>query len=596
MAKFTAEDALRPRVNPQLKPRAVRRFAALGVFCAVIAVALWVFAGQLGGGRYLLAVVGIAVAALAAGTCLATAIVIQFATTVGRLLFRLALPIFLLGIAGLIVIAWAPALLYGVVDDIAVTVHQQSGHLTKNADSGSVALAPALSVADIQAYLESQHGARTSPRFVDVDSRTGIGAGTAGVRSRVPTYLWAIAAHVLWPLQFHITRDVLAMVGAVGFVSLVAMFGIWWERKVAGRIQSRLGPMRVGGWHGWAQSMADGLKLIQKEDLCTAGADPLLFRMAPYVAFIPALSLFIALPFSAAWVCRDLDVGLIFIFAMMGLGVIGVLLGGWGSNNKWSMFGAMREACQMISYEIPLGFSVLVPIMIAGTLRLTAFGELQSGGFQTWLAFSNPFAFAAAVVFFVATLASCKRAPFDLPEAESELVAGYMTEYSGFRWSLFMFGEYAEMYAVGALAVIMFFGAWHSPLPAAWGAAWATGPLWQRALHGILFSGPLWFIFKGFFFFYVQLWLRWTLPRIRLDQVMYACVQVMLPIGMLILLGNTVWIMLVPSGSLVAIVANAVCTAIGAILVIAIIAISAYGYANRRRLVGTLVIDHLPGS
>ena len=556
MAKFTAEDALRPRVNPQLKPRAVRRFVAVGVVFAILTGVLWVLAGRLASPLYYLAIVGVVVALLGALTCVATAVVIQFSAIIGRLLFRLAFPIFVGGLIALVVIAWIPALLYEQIDSIA------PGH------TGTLMLV------DFNKHYEFEV-------FSGIPGAGRLAQGTA---------------YAVWPLQFRVTRDVLAMVGAVGFVSLVAMFGIWWERKVAGRIQSRLGPMRVGGWHGWAQSMADGLKLIQKEDIFIAGADRLLFRMAPYVAFIPALSLFIALPFSAAWVCRDLDVGLIFIFAMMGLGVLGVLLGGWGSNNKWSMLGAMREACQMISYEIPLGFSVLVPIMIAGTLRLTAFGELQSGGFQTWLAFSNPFVFAAAVVFFIATLASCKRAPFDLPEAESELVAGYMTEYSGFRWSLFMFGEYAEMYAVGALAVILFFGAWHSPLPAAWGAAWATGPLWQRALHGLVFSGPLWFIFKGFFFFYVQIWLRWTLPRVRLDQVMYACVQVMLPLAMLILLGNTVWMMLVPTGSVVAIAANLVCTAIGAILIIAIIAISAYGYVHRRRLVGTLVIDHMPGS
>ncbi len=406
----------------------------------------------------------------------------------------------------------------------------------------------------------------------------------------------AWAPDLLWPRKSILFRDVLAVVGVVGFVSLFAMFAIWWERKVAGRIQSRLGPMRVGGWHGWAQSLADGLKLFQKEDVFLEGADRPLYRLAPYLAFGPALALFLALPFSAAWICRDLDVGLIFILAMLGLGVLGVLTAGWASNNKWSMFGAMREACQMISYEIPLGFALLVPIMVAGTLRLTAIGELQAGGLQTWLAFSNPFAFAAAVVFFTATLASCKRAPFDLPEAESELVAGYHTEYSGFRWALFFFAEYAEMFAVAALAVILFFGAWHSPLPAAWGAAWASGSIWQRALHGVLFAGPLWFIVKGVFLVYVQVWLRWTLPRIRLDQVMYACVQVLLPLTMILLLGNTFWGLLVPDGGLVAVAVRWLLTIVGIAAAAGFVMTMVYGFANRRRLVGSLVIDHLPGS
>jgi NADH-quinone oxidoreductase subunit H len=354
--------------------------------------------------------------------------------------------------------------------------------------------------------------------------------------------------------------------------------------------------MRVGGWHGWAQSVADGLKLIQKEDIYLEGADRPLHKMAPYVSFMPALVLFLALPFSAAWIARDLDVGLIFILAMIGVGVLGVLLAGWASNNKWSMFGAMREACLTISYEIPLGFALLVPILTVGTLRLKDIGEIQAGGFHTWLAFANPFTLAAAVIFFVATLASCKRAPFDLPEAESELVAGYMTEYSGFRWALFMFAEYAEMFAVSALAAVLFFGAWNSPLRAQWGESWADGALWQRALHGVLFGGPLWLVVKGFFLVYVQIWLRWTLPRIRIDQVMHACVHVMLPTAMLVLLGGALWQLLVPARSWLAIAGNVVCTAVAAAALAGFVGIAAYGYVYRRRLVGTQAVEHLPGA
>ncbi len=552
MRKFTADDALRPRFSAADKARAVRGFVRAGLVLLAAAVGLGLVARATQGAGYAAAVGGLVLAGLTGACCLLAALVIRFAARVGRVLLTLALPIFLAGVVGLVILAWIPALLYERVDGI------------KAAHAGGV-----VRVAQFEAALA--------------------GGAAAG---RGMAYL---AALVLWPLQFQLTRDVLAVVGVVGFVSLVAMFGIWWERKVAGRIQSRLGPMRVGGWHGWAQSLADGLKLLQKEDIFIAGADRVLFRLAPYVAFIPAVCLFIALPFSAAWVARDLEVGLIFIFAMLGVGVLGVLLAGWASNNKWSMLGAMREACQMISYEIPLGFSLLVPIMTVGTLRLTAIGEAQSGGFHTWLAFANPFTFTAAVVFFVATLASCKRAPFDLPEAESELVAGYLTEYSGFRWALFFFAEYAEMFAVAALAAVLFFGAWHSPLPAHWGAAWADGPLWQRAVHGLLYSGPLWFVLKGFFFFFVQLWLRWTLPRIRLDQVMYACVQVLLPLTMLALLGNTFWLWLVRPGSWPAVAVNLALTALGGLAVLGIFSIVLYGYLNRRRLVGPMAVDPLPG-
>ena len=564
MGSFTAQDSLRPRWDPRLKPRAVFRFGVAGVAFLAVAVVLWFGAGSLIRAGYALPLLGVVLAAIAGVTCIGAALAIQFVGVVGRLLFRLAFPIFLIGVAAIVLIAWAPALLYDLVDDVRTL----SEHVSDTAH--------ARTVADFEQYLGQWIGSPAN------------GGAVAGLRTA--------AAYALWPLQFRLTRDVLAMVGVIGFISIVAMFGIWWERKVAGRMQSRLGPMRVGGWHGWSQSMADGIKLIQKEDLAPDAADHVLFRLAPYVVFVPAVSLFLVLPFSAAWVCRDLDVGLIFIFAMIGIGVLGVLMAGWASNNKWSMFGAMREACQMISYEIPLGFSLLVPVMTAGTLRLTTIGQMQAGGFHTWLAFSNPFAFAAALIFFTATLASCKRAPFDLPEAESELVAGYHTEYSGYRWSMFFFAEYAEMFAVGALAVILFFGAWNSPLPAAWGAAWADGPLWQRALHGIVFSGPLWFVFKGFFMLYVQIWLRWTLPRIRIDQVMHACVQAILPLAMVALLGNALWELLVPGGSWPAVLANVVLTAVGVAFVLGFITIMVYGFANRRRLVGTLVIDHLPGA
>ena len=208
--------------------------------------------------------------------------------------------------------------------------------------------------------------------------------------------------YALWPVQFRFVRDVIILVAIFIFFCLEPSYMIWWERKVAGRIQSRLGLMRVGCWHGWAQSPADGVKVTLKEDLIPDGADKPLFRLAPYFNIIPSLMAFAALPFGLAYVFRELDVALLFILAMLGVEVMGVVMAGWGSNNKWSLYGGMREACQMISYEIPMGMALLVPVLCVGSLSLTEIGEAQSGGWFTWLAFSNPFAFGAFVAYFIA--------------------------------------------------------------------------------------------------------------------------------------------------------------------------------------------------
>lgn len=418
-----------------------------------------------------------------------------------------------------------------------------------------------------------------------------------------------LAAYALWPLQIPLVRDLLAVGGVIGFISVIPLFGIWWERKVAGRIQSRLGPMRVGGWHGWAQSIADGIKLIFKEDLVPEDGDKILFKLAPYLAFVPAVCAFIALPFATAYVFRELDVALIFILAMLGIEVIGVILAGWASNNKWSVYGAMREACQMVSYEIPMGMALLIPVMVAGSLNLshivdgytnadgTVGFEGQVGGFASWLAFRNPWCFLAFFCYYTASLASCKRAPFDLPESESELVAGFHTEYSGFRWSLFFFAEYAAMFAVSGVAVILFLGGWRGPLPMSMAP---TGDgLMPTLIRGLFFDGPILFIIKGWLLFYVQLWIRWTLPRIRIDQVLYACIQVLLPLTMVVLLGNTLWLLAVDASPAVKAIDAAlhwVLVVIGAVTVVACVCIALYGYVNRRRLPGPLVIEHLPGA
>ncbi len=415
-----------------------------------------------------------------------------------------------------------------------------------------------------------------------------------------------LLAYALWPLQFALVRDLVAVGGIIGFISLIPLFGIWWERKVAGRIQSRMGPMRVGGWHGWLQSPADGLKLIFKEDYIPPEGDPFLFKLAPYLTFVPPICAFIALPFAAAWVFRDLDVALIFILAMLGIEVVGVILAGWASNNKWSVYGAMREACQMVSYEIPMGMALLIPVMTVGSLQLTAIADAQGGWFTNWLVFANPWCFIAFFIYYTAALASCKRAPFDLPESESELVAGFLTEYSGFRWSLFFFGEYAAMYLVSGVAAILFLGGWKTGLPPELAgtmisALGAENNAIGTFLRGLLAEGPIIFVLKATALFFVQIWIRWTLPRIRIDQVLYACIQVLLPLTMIVLLANTLWILGIEHLKWTWLIwlneaLHWVLVLIGLATLAACIAIALYGFRNNRRLVGRLAVDPLPGS
>ena len=249
--------------------------------------------------------------------------------------------------------------------------------------------------------------------------------------------------------------------------------------------------------------------------------------------------------------------------------------------------------------EFMMGMALLVPVVSIGSLSLREIGEAQSQGWFSWLAFSNPFTFVAFVCFFIASLARCKRAPFDLPEAESELVAGFHTEYSGLRWSFFFFAEYAAMFVVSGLAVILFLGAWNSPLPVAWGDAWGDGWFWD-GVRGVLFSGPIWFVAKCVFFLYVQIWLRWTLPRVRLDQVLYGCIQVILPLTMLLLLGETLWVWASTSDSsgwaTLTLITKGICGLVGLIFTLGFPVIAIYGFSQRRKLVGNLVQDVMPGS
>ncbi|MEE9211083.1 MAG: complex I subunit 1 family protein [Phycisphaeraceae bacterium] len=355
-------------------------------------------------------------------------------------------------------------------------------------------------------------------------------------------------------------------------ISLIAMFSIWWERKVAGHIQSRLGPMHVGGWHGWAQSIADGVKLILKEDLIPQQADPFLFRLAPYLAFAPVFAAFVAIPFGPQFVFeKGLNIGVLYLLAVLSVEVMGTILAGWGSASKWAIYGAMREACQIVSYEIPLGIAILCGVLVAGTLNMLELSYLQGGGLSNWFVFHSPFLMAAFLLYYIASIASNKRAPFDLPESESELVAGFHTEYSGLRFSFFFFAEYAGMFVIGAIQSMLFLGGWNSPFGSYdpvymmlgydavvagqaffEGTVSAAGGLNATATAMQLNSGfalivlnlycMLWVVLKTFTLVFTLIWLRWTLPRIRIDQVLYACVKVLLPLSLVVLTFNAVWV------------------------------------------------------
>jgi NADH-quinone oxidoreductase subunit H len=312
-------------------------------------------------------------------------------------------------------------------------------------------------------------------------------------------------------------------------------------------MQDRLGPTRVGGRFGWLQVVADGLKLLAKEDIVPTAADAMLFRLAPYISFVAAFSVFLAIPLADGWVPLKMNVAVFFILAVAGLEVLGVILGGYASGSKWSLFGAMREAAQVVSYEVPLAMCVVVPVMVAGTMDLVQIGNMQSGWAWQWLIFHDAFTFLVFWVYFTCALASVNRAPFDLPEAESELVAGFMTEYSGFRWVVFFFGEYTSMLAVSMLASILFFGGWNGPVPVASLLRLTSehGPVYGY-LGDLLGVGNM--LLKGIFGVTLMIWARWSLPRLRIDQVLATCLKYCVPLAAMMFVGAMLWMYAFPGG------------------------------------------------
>ncbi len=332
--------------------------------------------------------------------------------------------------------------------------------------------------------------------------------------------------------------SVVYVIGIMGFVSVIALIAVWLERKVSAHIQDRLGPMETGGWHGWSQTIADAIKLLLKEDIIPDAADKPLFKMAPYIVFAGTMASFAVLPLSANLIGTDLNIGIYYLVAVSSLIVVGLLMAGWASNNKWALYGAMRAAAQMVSYEIPVMLSLLVPIMIAQSMSMQTLVSIQAGGFWNWTVFSHlPFAFIAFVIYYWASLAEVNRTPFDLPEGESEIVAGYSVEYSGMRFAMFFLAEFANMFVVSAVAVTVFLGGWHAPftfleVPV------ETNPI----LHAVIGLG--WFASKSMLLVISQMWLRWTLPRLRVDQLMHVCWKVFLPFSFANILLVSLWIAL----------------------------------------------------
>jgi NADH-quinone oxidoreductase subunit H len=328
-----------------------------------------------------------------------------------------------------------------------------------------------------------------------------------------------------------------------------ALVFIWAERKIAARIQDRLGPTRTGGRFGWLQSLADGIKLLAKEDLMPDGADGLLFRLAPYVSFCASFCAFIALPFAFDFVGQRMNVGVFFVVAVLGLEVFGVILAGYASASKWSLFGAMREAAQVVSYEVPLGMCVVVPVMLAGSMDLVTIAETQAGWLTNWYLFHDPFTFVVFWVYVTCAVASVNRAPFDLAEAESELVAGFHTEYSGLRWSYFFMAEYGSMFLVSALAALLFLGGWNGPIPlmTLLGLSEGTG---DTAGYVVRLIGMVNLLGKATLGVLVMMWIRWTLPRLRIDQVMTTCLKYCTPIAAVMFAGVMLWQLFLPGGLL----------------------------------------------
>jgi NADH-quinone oxidoreductase subunit H len=303
-------------------------------------------------------------------------------------------------------------------------------------------------------------------------------------------------------LGTEIGRMFIGLIGVIALVSLNALFLIWVERKVSAHMQVRLGPMEVGP-HGAIQSVADALKLMGKELITPEEVDKPVFWLAPIVVFLPVLLSFLVIPFSSSWIIKDMNVGIVLILGFSTLAVLAILMAGWSSNNKYSVLGAIRSVAQNVAYEIPLLITVMSVILMVGSFKLSDIVAAQSG---VWYVVVQPLAF---LLFITCATAETNRAPFDLPEAESELVAGFHTEYSGMRFAVFFLAEYTNMFIAASVGTVLFLGGWHGPyLP-----------------------GVVWFLIKVYAIIFLMMWFRWTFPRVRFDQLITFAWKILIPLA-----------------------------------------------------------------
>jgi NADH-quinone oxidoreductase subunit H len=319
---------------------------------------------------------------------------------------------------------------------------------------------------------------------------------------------------------------ILASIAISGVVILalgpvIMMYLTLLERKVVGRIQNRYGPNRVGPW-GLLQPIADGIKMFTKEDIVPVHADKLIHLLAPIVIVVPALMVFIVVPFGKGMTAANLNVGILYFIAVSSITTIPIFMGSWASRNKYSLLGGMRTAAQMISYEVPMTLAIVPVIMASQSLVTSAIVDTQNGPLGlNWFVFT-PWGFLGFIVFFLCTVAECNRPPFDLPEAESELVAGFHTEYSGMKFALFYMAEYMNAFTLSGIAVTLFLGGWQGPLLPSW----------------------LWFFGKTFFIICVMIWFRGTFPRFRVDQLMGFAWKFLLPLSLVNILITGIWFFL----------------------------------------------------
>lgn len=328
-----------------------------------------------------------------------------------------------------------------------------------------------------------------------------------------------------------------AALAIVGLCATIGGLGTYAERKISADIQMRMGPNRVGPY-GILQFLADGVKMMSKEDIAPNTADRFLFYLAPMLALTGVFATLAVFPFSEAFTLTDLNVGVFYLVAISSLVGVGVFLGGYASNSKWSMLGGMRGASQIISYEIPVTLSILAITLLAGGMSFGGIISKQQGLPINWFLFHNPFAFIAFFVYFVGALAETNRAPFDLPEAESELVSGYHTEYTGMRFGFFALAEYIEVFVVSGVCVALFLGGYNLPFH------------FEVDFFPIQLVQATIFITKCLLLYYVVIWVRWTFPRLRVDQLMAICWKYLTPIAIFNLVGCAVWMVVFNGRSL----------------------------------------------